>query len=76
MRSLRKDHGIPSVSTRVTSSKGREPVQDVYLMLKHSMFSWRNFAYLYTILASSFDIISFLVLALWLVNKMLLSICC
>jgi hypothetical protein len=45
-------------------------------MLKHGIFSWRNFAYLYTMLAPSFGIISFLVLALWLVNTMLLRICC
>jgi hypothetical protein len=28
--SLREDQGIPSVSTRVSSFKGREPVQDVH----------------------------------------------
>jgi hypothetical protein len=36
---------------------------DVYLMLKHSMFSWENFAYLYTMLAPSLGITPFLVLA-------------
>jgi hypothetical protein len=32
-------------------------------MLKHGMFSWKNFAYLYTMRAPSLGIISFLVLA-------------
>jgi hypothetical protein len=34
---------------------------DVYLMLKHGMFSWKNFACLYTMLAPSVGITSFLV---------------
>jgi hypothetical protein len=32
-------------------------------MLKHGMFSWKNFSYLYTMLAPSVGITSFLVFA-------------
>jgi hypothetical protein len=42
-------------------------------MLKHGMFSWGNFAYLYPMLALSLGIISFKVLALWRVSVMLLA---
>jgi hypothetical protein len=38
-------------------------VSQHHLMLKHGMFSSKNFAYLYTMLAPSLGITSFLVLA-------------
>jgi hypothetical protein len=40
-RSLREDQGIPGVSSRVMSSKGREPIQDVHCHTR--MGYWSSF---------------------------------